>query len=321
MLMAIEDNLVAIIVETKGGDDNTKWNNTQSHKEKDVTERFKRWKTLLHLQFPSVSNNPNVEVENIVVRNKSLHMLEEALSDMVLPYFLFKYAAQYDSLPRAYYVMKAFNPLDALSRIYQRKFSKFDLGNFLDNAMQPLHLASDYPTSYEVVRLNPPPLRYKEKMILLELKSEISSPQKISLVVEYATTCDSIVQNWTLGELQVVEYATTCDSIDQNWTLGELQVVDMHHVDKNIPRLAFTFDQWKEESKYTNVYNKVSRMKFSVHVSRNNENIRNQTFLDNIEKGDTLIFWHCYDPPKDNFHLMSVRMQIEPSQATLSTSS
>jgi hypothetical protein len=217
--------------------------------------------------------------------------LEEALSDMALPYFLFKYATQYDSLPRAYYVMKAFDPLDALSRFYQIKFSKFDLGSFLDNAMEPLHLASNYPTSYEVFRFTPPPLRYGEKMILLELKSEISSPQKISLVVEYATTCDSI---------------------DQNWTLGELQVVDMHHVDKNIPRLAFTFNQWKEESKYTNAYNKVSRMKFSIHVSRYNEDIRNQTFLDNIEKGDTLIFWHCYDPLKDKFHLMSVRMQIEP---------
>jgi len=300
MLMVVEDHLVAIIVETKGGDHNTKWNNTRSQREKYVTERFKRWKTLLYLQFPSVSNNPNVEVENIVVRNKSLHMLEEALSDMMLPYFLFKYPTQYDLLPRTYYVTKAFGPLDALSRFYRRKFSKYDFRSFIDKAMQPLHLALDYPTSYEVFRITPPPLRYGEKMILLELKSEISSPQKISLVMEYAITCNSI---------------------DQNWTWGELQVVDMHHVDKNIPRLALTFNQWKEESKYTNVFNKVPRMKFSIDVSRYNEDIRNQTFLDNIEKGDTIIFWHCYYPLKDKFHLMSVRMQIEPSQATFSTSS
>ncbi len=91
-----------------------------------MIKRFKRWKILLHLQFPSVSNNPNVEVENIVVRNKSLHMLEEALSDMMLPYFLFKYPSEYNLLPRAYYIMKAFDPLDALSRFYRRKFSKFD---------------------------------------------------------------------------------------------------------------------------------------------------------------------------------------------------
>lgn len=87
-----------------------------------------------------------------------------------------------------------------------------------------------------------------------------------------------------------MEYVTTCDSIDQNWTWGELQVVDMHHVDNNIPRLAFTFNQCKEELIYTNVYNKVLRMKFSIDVSRYNEDIRNQTFLDYIEKGDILFF-------------------------------
>ncbi|KAH9532334.1 hypothetical protein CY35_19G087800 [Sphagnum magellanicum] len=79
----------------------------------------------------------------------------------------------------------------------------------------------------------------------------------------------------------------------------------MHHVDNNIPRLAFTFNQWKEELIYTNVYNKVLRMKFSIDVSRCNEDITNQNFLDNIEKGDTLIFWYCYYPLKDKFHLMS----------------
>jgi len=62
-------------------------------------------------------------------------------------------------------------------------------------------------------------------------------------------------------------------------------------------------------------------MKFSINVSRYNEDLRNQTFLDNIEKGDTLIFWYCYYLLKDKFHLMSVRMHLEPSQATFSTSS
>jgi len=38
-------------------------------------------------------------------------------------------------------------------------------------------------------------------MIILELKLEISSPQKIFLVMEYATTYDLIDQNWTKGEL------------------------------------------------------------------------------------------------------------------------
>ncbi len=61
--MAIEDNLVAIIVETKGGDKNKKWSDKQSRREKDVIKRFKRWNTLLPLQFPSVSNDPNVELD------------------------------------------------------------------------------------------------------------------------------------------------------------------------------------------------------------------------------------------------------------------
>lgn len=40
----------------------------------------------------------------------------------------------------------------------------------------------------------------------------------------------------------------TYDLVDQNWTWGELQVVDMHHVDKNTPKLTLTSNQCKKEN-------------------------------------------------------------------------
>jgi hypothetical protein len=70
----------------------------------------------------------------------------------------------------------------------------------------------------------------------------------------------------------VVDCLTIRNSIDQNWTWGELQVMDIHYVDKNTPKLAFTFDQWKEE------YDHIRDMSFSIDITKSNEDIRNHIF-------------------------------------------
>ncbi|KAH9532338.1 hypothetical protein CY35_19G088200 [Sphagnum magellanicum] len=86
MLRAMSEYLAAIIVET----------NAQSTEmctmPQDVNGRFKSWKTLLCMQFPNVGNQPDVERENIVVRHKSLHRLEETLGELALPRFLSKFS-------------------------------------------------------------------------------------------------------------------------------------------------------------------------------------------------------------------------------------
>ncbi len=52
------------------------------------------------------------------------------------------------------YVKKASSPLDALlSWFHATKFSKENLKEFFDFSVQPLHLASNYPFSYEVFHI------------------------------------------------------------------------------------------------------------------------------------------------------------------------
>jgi hypothetical protein len=76
---------------------------------------------------------------------------------------------------------------------------------------------------------------------------------------------------------------TKDDLVDQNWTWRELQVMDMHHVDKNIPKLELTSNQWKEEN------GENDDLRFSINVTRSNEDMKNHIFLDNIERV-TLLF-------------------------------
>ncbi len=84
LLRAVREHMVAIIVETNAQSSKI-WNMLQ-----DVNVRFKKWKTLLHMQFPNVSNEPDVNKENIVVRYRSLCLLEETVGELVLPHFLCK---------------------------------------------------------------------------------------------------------------------------------------------------------------------------------------------------------------------------------------
>jgi len=312
-LKAVEDHLVAIIVETKGGDYNEKRSDTQSRREKDVTKRFERWKTL-RLQFPNVSNDPNMELKNIIVRNKSRCVLEKELG--VVPYFSFQYPMTLSSIrenqgdesfdwlykeqmKRMFYVKKTSNPFDALSKFYARRFGKSHGRVFFDHDVQPLHLASNYPSSYEVFHILPL-WNGQAKINFLELKLDISSPQKISIVVNCKIT--------------------TGDSVDQNWNWGELQVVDMHHVDKNTPRLALTSDQWKEELKHTNDYGQNRDLRFSINLTRSSEDMKNHIFLDNIEKNDTLILWLCPYSLEKGFRFLSGCLRVEPTQEIINLS-
>jgi hypothetical protein len=313
MLMVVEDHLVAVIVETKGGDYNKKWSDTQSQREKDVTKRFKRWNSLC-LHFPNVSNDPNVEVENIIVRNKSLCKLEETLGEIVVPYVLFQYPMIHllesygdvsldllydEQIKRAVYLTKVPSPLNALSKFYARRFGKSHGRICCDRDIQPLHLASDYPCSYEVSHILPI-WRWQEKINAVELKLEISSPQKIYVVVNCTIK---------LGVL-----------VAQNWIWGELQVVDMHHVDKNCPKLALTSNQWKKELEHTNEDRRNRYLRFSINVIRSNEDMTNHIFLDNIEKGDTLILWLCPYSLEDDFCFLSTCMRVEPTQKIINLS-
>jgi hypothetical protein len=237
MLRAMREYLVAIIVETNA--QSTKmWNMPQ-----DVNGRFKSWKTLFRMQFPNVSNQPDVERENIVVRYKSLRFLEETLGELVWL--------------RSDY----FNQLPFTSEVF------------------------NYPHFVEL----------KSKVIFLELKWELSSPQKILLVVDCCGAHDAIAQNWT-------------------W--GELQVVDTHHVDKNTRRLSLNTGQWKEDLEYTSETRDTDGrlyMRFRTDVTRSNEDVRNHIFLDNIREEDTLILWLCPPPLESQFSFSwcGARMRVE----------
>jgi hypothetical protein len=84
LLRAVQEHMVAFIVETNARSSKI-WNMLQ-----DVNVRFKKWKNLLCMQFPNMSNEPDLERENIVVRYRSLQLLEETVGELVLPRFLCK---------------------------------------------------------------------------------------------------------------------------------------------------------------------------------------------------------------------------------------
>jgi hypothetical protein len=263
MLRDMREYLVAIIVETNA--QSTKmWNMPQ-----DVNGRFKSWKTLLRMQFPNVSNQPDVERENIVVRYKSLRLLEETLGELVLPPFSLS------------------NSTPPMNR-----------GSVFSIQRMPIRLRWGYfnqlPFTSEVFNY-PHFVELKSKVIFLELKWELSSPQKILLVVDCCGAHDAIAQNWT-------------------W--GELQVVDTHHVDKNTRRLSLNTGQWKEDLEYTSETRDTDGrlyMRFRTDVTRSNEDVRNSIFLDNIREEDTLILWLCPPPLESQFSFSwcGARMRVE----------
>ncbi|CAK9213705.1 unnamed protein product [Sphagnum troendelagicum] len=140
-------------------------------------------------------------------------------------------------------------------------------------------------------------LRFLEEtlVIFLELKWELSSPQKILLVVDCSGAHDAIAQNWT-------------------W--GELQVVNTHHVGKNTGRLSLNTGQWKEDLEYTSETRDTDGrlyMRFLTDVTRSNEDVRNHIFLDNIREDDTLILWLCPPPleSQSSFSWCGARMRVE----------
>jgi hypothetical protein len=125
MLSAMREYLVAIIVETNA--QSTKmWNMPQ-----DVNGRFKSWKTLLRMQFPNVSNQPDVERENIVVRYKSLRFLEETLGELVLPpFFLSNFSPPMNRgsefLSQGMPVRLRWGYFDQLLKLYNRISAAYD---------------------------------------------------------------------------------------------------------------------------------------------------------------------------------------------------
>ncbi|CAK9876646.1 unnamed protein product [Sphagnum jensenii] len=288
MLRAMREYLVAIIVETNAK--STKmWNRPQG-----ANGRFKSWKTLLRMQFPIVSNQPDVERENIVVRHKSLHLLEETLGELVLPRFVSKFSPSMEKLSKFSKIHISFTSshFDQLWNRGERIFAPYDPFNKIE--VLDLTKMSDLPFTSEVFNY-PHFVELKSKVIFLELKWELSSPQKILLVVDCCGAHDAIAQNWT-------------------W--GELQVVDTHHVDKKTCRLSLNTGQWKEDLEYTSETRDTDGrlyMRFRTDVTRSNEDVRNHNFLDNIREDDTLILWLCPPPLESQFSFSwcGARMRVE----------
>jgi hypothetical protein len=290
MLSAMRAYLVAIIVRT----------NAQSTQLwpvlNEVKGRFKSWKTLLGMQFPNVSNQPDVERENIVVRYKSLRFLEETLGELVLPRFLIKFSPSMNQVPelssQEMQISLRWSLFDEYLNLNNRILTESQiLGNVeLLDVTKMLGL----PFTSEVYNY-PHFVELKSKVIFLELIWELSSPQKILLVVDCCGAHDAIAQNWT-------------------W--GELQVVDTHHVGKNTCRLSLNTGQWKEDLEYTSETRDTDGrlyMRFRTDVTRSNEDVSNHLFLDNIRKDDTLILWLCPPPPESQFSFSwcGARMRVE----------
>ncbi|CAM6019466.1 unnamed protein product [Sphagnum balticum] len=294
MLRAVRDHMVAIIVARPG----KIWRMLQG-----VNVRFKNWKTLLCMQFPNVSNEADVERENIVVRYRSLRLLEETLGELVLPRFLCKFSPSTNQrskflkeihirLPQSHFDQI----LDLSTRIYKRLPAILSVYPFIGYSVEDLDLTkmSDLPFTSEVFNY-PHFVELKSKVIFLELIWELSSPQKILLVVDCCGVRDAIAQNWT-------------------W--GELQVVDTHHVDKNTSPLSLNTGEWKEDLEYTSETRDSDGrlyMRFRTDVTRSNEDERNHIFLDNIREDDTLILWLCPPPLESQFSFSwcGARMRIE----------
>ncbi|CAM6019463.1 unnamed protein product [Sphagnum balticum] len=295
MLMALSEHLVAIIVETNA--QSTKmWNMPQDVNWRigdSKSLRFKSWKTLLRMQFPNVSNQPDVERENIVVRYKSLRFLEETLGDLVLPRFVSKFSPsmkQGSEFFREVHISLTWSLFDQICNRNRWMFAAYlPLIEGLDHTKM-----SDLPFTSQVFNY-PHFVELKSKVIFLELKWELSSPQKILLVVDCCGAHDAIAQNWT-------------------W--GELQVVDTHHVDKNTSPLSLNTGEWKEDLEYTSETRDPDGrlyMRFRTDVTRSNEDERNHIFLDNIREDDTLILWLCPPPLESQFSFSwcGARMRVE----------
>jgi hypothetical protein len=286
MLRAMREYLVAIIVETNAQFTQI-WSMVQG-----VNVRFKSWKTLLRMQFPYVSNQPDVERENIVVRYKSLRFLEETLGELVLPRFFSNFSPSNEFLGQEMHISlrrsvlyEIYNGYRVI-RTYRRDGSNIELLGVTKML--------DLPFTSEVFNY-PHFVELKSKVIFLELKWELSSPQKILLVVDCCGAHDAIAHNWT-------------------W--GELQVVDTHHVDKNTCRLSLNTGQWKEDLDHTSETRDTDGrlyMRFRTDVTRSNEDVRNHIFLDNIREDDTLILWLCPPPleSQSSFSWCGARMRVE----------
>jgi hypothetical protein len=287
MLRATREYLVAIIVETNAQSTQL-WNMLQ-----EVKGRFKSWKTLLRMQFPNVSNQPDVERENVVVRYKSLHFLEETLGELVLPRFLIKFSSSMNQVPsQEMYIRLRWSYFDELLNLNNRISTEFD--PLCNTELLDVTKMLNLPFTSEVYNY-PHFVELKSKVIFLELKWELSSPQKILLVVDCCRAHDAIAQNWT-------------------W--GELQVVDTHHVDKNTCKLSLNTGQWKEDLKYTSETRDTDGrlyMRFCTDVIRLNEDVRNHIFLDNIREDDTLILWFCPPPLESQFSFSwcGAQMRVE----------
>ncbi|CAK9213706.1 unnamed protein product [Sphagnum troendelagicum] len=285
MLGAMRDYLVAIIVETSAQSTEI-WNMPQ-----DVNGRFKSWKTLLCMQFPNVSNQPDVERENIVVRQKSLHLLEETLGGLTLPRFLSKFSPSMNQGSKFLNEMQitlTWSHFDQLWNFHNRFYTTYDPFKLTNIEVLDLIKMSDLPFASEVFNY-PPFVKLKSKVIFLKLKWELSSPQKILLVVDCCGAHDAIAQNWTWGELQVV-----C---------------------KNNCRLSLNTGQWKdlEYTSETRDTDGQLYMRFRTDVTRSNEDVQNHIFLDNIRKDDTLILWLCPPPLESQFSFSwcGARMRVE----------
>jgi len=281
ILRAFREYVVAIIVETNA--QSTKmWNMPQA-----VNRRLKSWKTLLRMQFPNVSNQPDVERENIVVRYKSLRFLEETLGELVLPLFLFCHFSP--PIDMSFWTWIYF---PQRSNLHKRIRTAYDPLTNIE--LVDVIKMSDLPFTSEVFNY-PHFVELKSKVIFLELKWERSSPQNILLDVDCCGAHDAIAQNWT-------------------W--GELQVVDTHHVDKNTCRLSLNTGQWKEDLEYTSETRDTDGrlyMRFRTDVTRSNEDVGNHIFLDNIREDDTLILWLCPPPLESQFSFSwcGARMRVE----------
>jgi hypothetical protein len=217
--------------------------------------------------------------------------LEETLGELVLPpFFLINQAPEFSfqempiSLRSSYFYQ--------LWNLYCKIYAAYDPFSYIE-VLDPKKM-SDLPFTSEVFYY-PHFVKLKSKVIFLELKWELSSPQKILLVVDCSGAHDAIAQNWT-------------------W--GELQVVDTHHVDKNTCKLSLNTGQWKEDLDYTSETRDTDGrlyMRFRTDVTRSNEDVRNRIFLDNIREDDTLILWLCPPPleSQSSFSWCGARMRVE----------
>jgi hypothetical protein len=247
------------------------------------------------MQFPIVSNQPDVERENIVVRHKSLHLLEETLGELVLPRFVSKFSPSMkegSKFLKEIHISLAWSYFDQIWNNNHRIVAAYN--PFTKIEVLDLTKISDLPFTSEVFNY-PHFVELKSKVIFLELKWELSSPQEILLVVDCCGAHDAIAQNWI-------------------W--GELQVVDTHHVDKNTCRLSLNTGQWKEDLEYTSETRDTDGrlyMRFRTDVTRSNEDVRNHNFLDNIREDDTLILWLCPPPLESQFSFSwcGARMRVE----------